>query len=61
MTPATQPSPPPPPKGAQVVYQTLNPPYHQWVELFPGLQASVLADTVARMERQAAGDWLERT
>ena len=30
-------------KGAQVVYQTLNPPYHQWVELFPGLQASVLA------------------
>jgi nucleoside-diphosphate-sugar epimerase len=30
-------------RGAQVVYQTLNPPYHQWVELFPGLQASVLA------------------
>jgi uncharacterized protein YbjT (DUF2867 family) len=29
--------------GAQVVYQTLNPPYPQWVELFPGLQASVLA------------------
>ena len=27
--------------GAQVVYQTLNPPYHQWVELFPALQASV--------------------
>ena len=38
--------------GAQVVYQTLNPPYHQWVELFPGLQASVLAaaqDTGARL------------
>jgi nucleoside-diphosphate-sugar epimerase len=30
-------------QGAQVVYQTLNPPYHQWVELFPALQASVLA------------------
>jgi uncharacterized protein YbjT (DUF2867 family) len=30
-------------EGAQVVYQTLNPPYHQWLELFPGLQASVLA------------------
>ena len=29
--------------GAQVVYQVLNPPYHQWVELFPALQASVLA------------------
>jgi nucleoside-diphosphate-sugar epimerase len=30
-------------RGAQVVYQTLNPPYHQWVELFPALQAGVLA------------------
>jgi nucleoside-diphosphate-sugar epimerase len=30
-------------QGAQVVYQTLNPPYHQWVELFPALQSSVLA------------------
>jgi nucleoside-diphosphate-sugar epimerase len=29
--------------GAQVVYQTLNPPYHRWVQLFPGLQAGVLA------------------
>jgi len=30
-------------QGAQVVYQTLNPPYPKWVELFPALQASVLA------------------
>ena len=30
-------------RGARVVYQTLNPPYHQWAELFPALQASVLA------------------
>ena len=30
-------------QGAQVVYQTLNPPYPRWVELFPALQASVLA------------------
>ena len=29
--------------GAQVVYQTLNPPYHQWEQLFPALQAGVLA------------------
>jgi hypothetical protein len=29
--------------GAQVVYQTLNPPYHRWVELFPALQAGILA------------------
>ena len=29
--------------GAQVVYQTLAPPYPQWVELFPALQAGVLA------------------
>ena len=30
-------------QGAQVVYQTLNPPYPKWVELFPALQTSVLA------------------
>ena len=30
-------------KGASVVYQALNPPYHLWHELFPGLQASALA------------------
>jgi nucleoside-diphosphate-sugar epimerase len=29
--------------GAEVVYQTLNPPYHQWTALFPALQAAVLA------------------
>lgn len=29
--------------GAAVVYQALNPPYHQWHEYFPGLQAGVLA------------------
>ena len=30
-------------KGAAVVYQTLNAPYHQWAELFPALQRAVLA------------------
>jgi nucleoside-diphosphate-sugar epimerase len=29
--------------GAAVVYQALNPPYHRWHELFPGLQAAALA------------------
>jgi nucleoside-diphosphate-sugar epimerase len=29
-------------KGASVVYQALNPPYHLWSELFPGLQAGVI-------------------
>jgi nucleoside-diphosphate-sugar epimerase len=29
--------------GAAVVYQTLNPPYHQWTDQFPALQAGVLA------------------
>jgi nucleoside-diphosphate-sugar epimerase len=29
--------------GASVIYQTLNPPYHQWSEQFPALQAGVLA------------------
>jgi nucleoside-diphosphate-sugar epimerase len=30
-------------QGARVVYQTLNPPYAQWAEKFPALQAGVLA------------------
>lgn len=29
--------------GARVIYQTLNPPYPQWVAQFPSLQAGVLA------------------
>jgi nucleoside-diphosphate-sugar epimerase len=29
--------------GARVVYQTLNPPYDRWTQLFPALQAGVLA------------------
>ena len=28
--------------GATVIYQTLNPPYSQWVEQFPAMQRSVL-------------------
>jgi nucleoside-diphosphate-sugar epimerase len=30
-------------EGASVVYFALNPPYNKWPELFPGLQAGVLA------------------
>jgi uncharacterized protein YbjT (DUF2867 family) len=30
-------------QGATVVYQCLNPPYHQWSRLFPGLQRGVAA------------------
>ncbi len=30
-------------QGARVVYQTLNPPYSQWTDKFPALQAGVLA------------------
>ena len=30
-------------EGASTVYQALNPPYHRWHELFPGLQAGALA------------------
>jgi nucleoside-diphosphate-sugar epimerase len=29
--------------GARVVYQTLNPPYDRWTQLFPALQAGVVA------------------
>ena len=34
-----------------MVYQTLNPPYAQWVEQFPGLQAGVLAAAEAHGAR----------
>jgi nucleoside-diphosphate-sugar epimerase len=34
-------------EGAVVVYQALNPPYTQWPELFPPLQASVLEGAAA--------------
>ena len=37
--------------GAQVVYQTLNPPYHLWEEQFPPLQAGVLAAAQAHGAR----------
>jgi nucleoside-diphosphate-sugar epimerase len=30
-------------QGASVVYQTLNPPYHQWTAQFPALQRGVVA------------------
>lgn len=33
--------------GATVVYQCTNPPYTEWVELFPPLQAGVLAGAAA--------------
>jgi nucleoside-diphosphate-sugar epimerase len=37
--------------GASVVYQALNPPYHLWHELFPGLQAGALAAAKAANAR----------
>ncbi len=33
--------------SAAVVYNAVNPPYHQWPELFPALQAGVLAGATA--------------
>ena len=38
-------------RGAQVIYQTLNPPYSRWVEEFPALQAGVLAAAQAHGAR----------
>ena len=38
-------------RGASVLYQALNPPYHRWHELFPGLQASALAAARAENAR----------
>jgi nucleoside-diphosphate-sugar epimerase len=37
--------------GASVVYQTLNPPYHEWSAQFPALQAGVLAAAEAAAAR----------
>jgi nucleoside-diphosphate-sugar epimerase len=30
-------------RGARVIYQALNPPYHRWAQEFPGLQAAAIA------------------
>jgi nucleoside-diphosphate-sugar epimerase len=30
-------------RGAHVIYQALNPPYHRWAQEFPGLQAAAIA------------------
>lgn len=38
-------------EGATVIYQTLNPPYSQWVQQFPGMQTSVLNAARARSAR----------
>ena len=38
-------------RGAQVIYQTLNPPYSRWVEEFPALQDGVLAAAQAHGAR----------
>jgi len=42
--------------GAAVVYQALNPPYHRWHELFPGLQAGALAAARANGARYVSID-----
>ena len=38
-------------EGATVIYQTLNPPYAQWVQQFPAMQATVLNAAQARGAR----------
>jgi nucleoside-diphosphate-sugar epimerase len=38
-------------RGAEVIYQTLNPPYFRWIEEFPALQASVLIAAGAHSAR----------
>lgn len=41
-------------EGASVVYHALNPAYYQWVELFPKLQAGVLAGAASAGARLVA-------
>jgi nucleoside-diphosphate-sugar epimerase len=38
-------------RGARVVYQALNPPYHRWGQEFPGLQAAALTAAQAAAAR----------
>jgi nucleoside-diphosphate-sugar epimerase len=42
--------------GTAVLYQALNPPYHLWQELFPGLQAAALAAAKASGARYISID-----
>lgn len=43
-------------EGASVIYQALNPEYHQWHEFFPGLQAGALAAAKATGARYISID-----
>ncbi len=43
-------------RGARVVYQALNPPYHRWAQEFPGLQAAAIAAAQAAGARLVVMD-----
>jgi nucleoside-diphosphate-sugar epimerase len=43
-------------KGATVVYQCAQPPYHEWVEKFPPLQSSILEGAAANNAKLVIGD-----
>jgi nucleoside-diphosphate-sugar epimerase len=43
-------------RGARVVYQALNPPYHRWAQEFPGLQAAAIAAAQGAGARLVAMD-----
>jgi nucleoside-diphosphate-sugar epimerase len=43
-------------RGAAVVYQCAQPPYHQWPEKFPPLQAAILEGAAANQARLIVGE-----
>ena len=43
-------------RGAAVVYQCAMPPYHEWPQKFPALQASILEGTAANGAKLVLGD-----
>ena len=43
-------------RGARVVYQALNPPYHRWADEFPGLQSAAIGAAQAAGARLVAMD-----
>jgi nucleoside-diphosphate-sugar epimerase len=43
-------------RGARVIYQALNPPYHRWAQEFPGLQAAAIVAAKGAGARLVAMD-----
>ena len=43
-------------QGSNVIYQAVSPPYHQWLEVFPALQAAILSAAEATQAKLVVMD-----